>query len=791
MSDDPDPSFLFFYEDAEEKRQRIEGAQPPASSVRVPRILAPDDVEADALEYRLLQFPWEPWSQGTNTQALARQYADWLNEVGTERLAEFRTLLLQAGAPVPVHPEQPCDLASLGAWIQHWFALVGEPYVTQGFIERQPSSRLGWAWAGMHPGSQRYSRSLDAVVGSLAHDLALMVAETARTERPDIAWQLAYDAYYNRFVVTIDPELPTFDVIAVIVEFLLQSVARPRGSTGRKLRNWFSYSLERCAARAAHGTPIASVHEMFPDARATLTYRRLDIGDHQSQAPAPASLIAGVELFRQAGWFDSSRLRSADVASAALAAWRLYEHEEIPEDPGEMYWRLLLLDGGRTWSEDVDADVQEGEGLYAAVLESLTGMALKPFGSFWDADEQWGDAGNVTLYFLSRSGKRSISVPSARPYLNAGLFAGLNKLLAEDGPRMWFFDHGPPIGIVTRATHAERDALERLAGITLDRDPPAWWSALAPVPNYPSLADSDRIAVKPAKSSRKTEPSRATASGARGHAPRRPQPKSAALTAHQVFTQMMRDSIAPALRELGFKGSVSRGFTYLSGDYSGGLWTQKSRHSTKEEVYFWVHLGAFHEPSGSGYWNTALHALIPQNDSFSQWTIRADRSAEPVAQDLLEIIRNYGWLAIQAAVDSPGYPPDPEATWARTFPPPEGLAAQGPDLGPLTWLVHRATHRDQDLFADLADTNEAVRMSAAVDIGCEALDDKRAIPALLNRLEFDPSALVRERAALSLGCVPDRPEILAAFRAAAAQDEDLDVRWAARYGLRLAAMKSR
>src|SRR5262249_8178936 len=154
-----------------------------------------------------------------------------------------------------------------------------------------------------------------------------------------------------RFVVTIDPEPPTFDVIAVIVEFLLQSVARPRGATGRKLRSWFSHSLERCAARAARGAPIPSVHEVFPGARATLPYRRLDIGDHQSQAQAPASLIAGVELFRQAGWFDSSRLSSADVASAALAAWQLHEHEEIPEDTGEMHWRLLLLDGGRTWSE--------------------------------------------------------------------------------------------------------------------------------------------------------------------------------------------------------------------------------------------------------------------------------------------------------------------------------------------------------------------------------------------------------------------------------------------------------
>jgi hypothetical protein len=32
---------LFVHEDADEKRQRIEGAQPPPESVRVPRLLGP------------------------------------------------------------------------------------------------------------------------------------------------------------------------------------------------------------------------------------------------------------------------------------------------------------------------------------------------------------------------------------------------------------------------------------------------------------------------------------------------------------------------------------------------------------------------------------------------------------------------------------------------------------------------------------------------------------------------------------------------------------------------------
>jgi hypothetical protein len=245
----------------------------------------------------------------------------------------------------------------------------------------------------------------------------------------------------------------------------------------------------------------------------------------------------------------------------------------------------------------------------------------------------------------------------------------------------------------------------------------------------------------------------------------------------------------PALRDLGFKGSVTRGFFCTNGDYAGGFWTQKSRYSTKEKVEFWVHLSAVHEPTGSPYWNMQLHALIPRNESLSHWTVRAGRPVEPVAAHLLRVFRRYGWTAIQAAIDSPGYPPDPEITWARSFPAeptPAASAASRPNLGPLAWLVHRATHQDGDVFADLADPDAIVRAEAAVSIGLEQLGDARAIPALLNRLEFDPSANVRERAALALGRAADRPEVREAFRAAAAMDEDVQVRLAARYGLRLA-----
>lgn len=58
---------------------------------------------------------------------------------------------------------------------------------------------------------------------------------------------------------------------------------------------------------------------------------------------------------------------------------------------------------------------------------------------------------------------------------------------------------------------------------------------------------------------------------------------------------------------------------------------------------------------------------------------------------------------------------------------------------------------------------------------------------LLDRLEHDPSDRVRWQAARALAPLAGRAEAAAALRAAVAQDEDLQVRWAARYALRLAA----
>jgi hypothetical protein len=144
--------------------------------------------------------------------------------------------------------------------------------------------------------------------------------------------------------------------------------------------------------------------------------------------------------------------------------------------------------------------------------------------------------------------------------------------------------------------------------------------------------------------------------------------------------------------------------------------------------------------------------------------------------------------AIQAALDSPGYAPDPSIIWPRRFPPQPSraaLGAAGPNLGPLTWPLRRTGQRD-NLLARLSDPDELLRAGAADDLGAGAGYDPDATTPLLDRFEHDPSPAVRSAAARSLTPLAGQPHVRRAFQAAAAQDEDIDVRWAARYALKLA-----
>jgi hypothetical protein len=181
-----------------------------------------------------------------------------------------------------------------------------------------------------------------------------------------------------------------------------------------------------------------------------------------------------------------------------------------------------------------------------------------------------------------------------------------------------------------------------------------------------------------------------------------------------------------------------------------------------------------------------LLGLIPGNQD-SWWTVLADSSVEPVAAKFLAAVRSYGLPAIWAALDEPGFPPDQAIRWARTFPP--GSSALGlptpADRGTASWVLEAAACGDDKLFAGLADRDPTSRLMSVELIADRAMDDPRAIPALLNLLEHDPSHDVRLMAAWCLTPLAGQPRIYQALLAAAAQDEDLEVRWQARYAITL------
>jgi len=140
-------------------------------------------------------------------------------------------------------------------------------------------------------------------------------------------------------------------------------------------------------------------------------------------------------------------------------------------------------------------------------------------------------------------------------------------------------------------------------------------------------------------------------------------------TAQDVYKQMLREHVAPALRELGFGGAPSRGnFRYETATHAAEVRFQKSRYSSKQEVDFWVNLYAVDIKTERVYWDWTLDGLAQLWGDRGEWTIYAGDPIEPVASQVVRSLRTHAWPAIQAALDNPGYPPDPAARWSRTFP---------------------------------------------------------------------------------------------------------------------------
>src|SRR5215472_3693856 len=225
---------------------------------------------------------------------------------------------------------------------------------------------------------------------------------------------------------------------------------------------------------------------------------------------------------------------------------------------------------------------------------------------------------------------------------------------------------------------------------------------------------------------------------------------------------MLRGYIAPALRELGFRRGPSTGaFRHETTTHACEVRFIKSRGSTPQYVHFWADLHTSDLKTEFVYWKWQLHSLAPE--PLIGWTLEASRPVEPVASEVLRIFYSYGWPAIQAALDNPGYPRDPAVRWARTFP-----------------KIPRGPLFDDEVAAERQSYRTLDEATAQAD------KDSRAFQAVLTLLETHPNPGIRHAAAWFLLHRAGDERARQALRSAAAEDEDVQVRWAARYAFRLA-----
>jgi hypothetical protein len=130
------------------------------------------------------------------------------------------------------------------------------------------------------------------------------------------------------------------------------------------------------------------------------------------------------------------------------------------------------------------------------------------------------------------------------------------------------------------------------------------------------------------------------------------------------YDVIMREHVAPALRELGFTGT-RRKFTMRQDGACGVVaWQKDSRFYWYGQVRFTANMDWW---CGSG----RIGELIPAYTPDTWWTVTADEPAAPVVRSVVTTIRCFALPAVLAGLEDPAQQPNDPAMhepWARREP---------------------------------------------------------------------------------------------------------------------------
>jgi HEAT repeats len=241
-----------------------------------------------------------------------------------------------------------------------------------------------------------------------------------------------------------------------------------------------------------------------------------------------------------------------------------------------------------------------------------------------------------------------------------------------------------------------------------------------------------------------------------------------------AYDQMMRLVIGPALRQLGFRGTV-RWFKYGTRSQFGVVaWQKDGRAARAQRMFFTANVD---------YWCGAdrIGSLMPVPARDTWWEIRGGQPYDSVAQSVIAAVRRYALPAIQAGLEDPARP-HANMHWGTGY-------LGDPDNGGAdasAFFVQPMGSPYDEEFASFASAMPFKRLDAAEIVTECGADDPRTVPALVDRLRHDPQPDVRKMiASRMLGLLTDHPNVVSALQVAATGDGDTGVRWAARYALRI------
>ena len=239
------------------------------------------------------------------------------------------------------------------------------------------------------------------------------------------------------------------------------------------------------------------------------------------------------------------------------------------------------------------------------------------------------------------------------------------------------------------------------------------------------------------------------------------------------------------MKALGFTGTT-REFRLRESTYEARMTVQKSRWNSREDVEFTFNLSVTHEPTGKTFWGTRIGDLLPEMVD-TWWRVSSNSSSASTAEAVVRALTEFGWPAIQAVLESPGFPADPDERWKRSFPSLYGDDNQpgGPPNNPSA--IEARSWSAEETIGKLHDANVFVRILALGEVrNRETTTWNSATKDEVRQcLEHDPHPHVRRNAARVLGLMTGNGTTTDALRAAAREDEDLYVRWSARYALAL------